>query len=126
MSDAVELRRAIPVLRMFSVEKAREFYIDFLGFKVAWEHRFADDLPLYMQVSRSSLVLHLSEHHGDGSPGASVFIDMQGLDAFHREISAKRYRYARPGIVEAPWNARYVRVYDPSGNTLTFNEPKAG
>jgi hypothetical protein len=34
-------------------------------------HRFAPDLPLYMQVSRDGSVLHLSEHHGDCSPGAA-------------------------------------------------------
>ncbi|WP_457818672.1 glyoxalase superfamily protein, partial [Staphylococcus aureus] len=55
------LSPAIPILRIFSVEKAREFYLDFLGFQVDWEHRFEPDLPLYMQVRRSGLTLHLSE-----------------------------------------------------------------
>jgi len=31
---------AIPLLRIFSETKAKEFYIDFLGFSVDWEHRF--------------------------------------------------------------------------------------
>ena len=55
---------AIPVFRIFSVEKAREFYLDFLGFKVDFEHRFEPELPLFMQVSRGDCVLQLSEHHG--------------------------------------------------------------
>lgn len=38
-------------------------------FRVDWEHRFEPGFPLYLQVSRDGLVLHLSEHHGDGSPG---------------------------------------------------------
>src|SRR5690606_4135647 len=59
----------IPVLRTFDEAKANEFYIDFLGFKRDWDHRFAPGLPLYMQVSRGNLILHLSEHHGDASPG---------------------------------------------------------
>ena len=42
------LAPAIPVLRIFSVDKAREFYMDFLGFSLDWEHRFSPDLPLYM------------------------------------------------------------------------------
>ena len=37
---AIEFQRAVPVFRIFSLEKAREFYLDFLGFKVDWEHRF--------------------------------------------------------------------------------------
>lgn len=50
---------AIPILRIFSVDKAKEFYLDFLGFTLEWEHRFSADLPLYMQVSRAGLTLHL-------------------------------------------------------------------
>jgi catechol 2,3-dioxygenase-like lactoylglutathione lyase family enzyme len=51
----------IPILRIFSVEKAREFYLDYLGFHLDWEHRFDDNAPLYMQVSRAGLILHLCE-----------------------------------------------------------------
>lgn len=40
-----------PILRIFDEAKAREFYVDFLGFKVDWEHRFGENFPLYMQVS---------------------------------------------------------------------------
>ena len=32
--------RTVPVLRSFDEAKAREFYVDFLGFTVEWEHRF--------------------------------------------------------------------------------------
>jgi len=31
-----------PVLRIFDVEKAKDFYFGFLGFSVDWEHRFED------------------------------------------------------------------------------------
>ena len=33
---AIEFGRAVPTFRIFSLEKAREFYVDFLGFKVDW------------------------------------------------------------------------------------------
>jgi ribosomal-protein-alanine N-acetyltransferase len=71
MAFAVE--RVVPILRIFDVAKARKFYVDYLGCTVDWEHRFDDLAPLYMQVSRGSLVLHLSEHYGDGTPGAVVY-----------------------------------------------------
>jgi len=121
---AVDFIRPTPVLRIFSVEKAKEFYVGFLGFAVDWEHRFEANFPLYMQVSCGKLVLHLSEHHGDASPGAMVFIVMTGLDELHRELAAKDYRYAKPGIQDAPWNARVMLVTDPFGNRLQFNEYK--
>lgn len=123
MSESVELRTAIPILRIFSVDKAKEFYLGFLGFTLDWEHRFGENFPLYAQVSRGGLALHLSEHHGDACPGAAVMIMMQGIDAYHREMTATDYRYAKPGIEEEPWGARTIKVTDPFGNRLTFAEP---
>ncbi len=118
-----DFKRAIPILRIFSIEKATEFYVDFLGFKVDWEHRFGDNFPVYMQVSRGNLLLHLSEHHGDASPGSTVFVWMRGIAAFHAELMAKKYRYNRPGLEDAPWDAKSVEVSDPFGNRLRFSEP---
>lgn len=119
------LEPAIPILRIFSVEKAWEFYLGFLGFTLDWEHRFEEGFPLYAQVSRSGLVLHLSEHHGDACPGSAVFVRMQGIEAFHRELAAKDYPYARPGLQDVPWKARILEVADPFGNRLRFSEAKA-
>ena len=93
----IEFGRVTPVLRIFSLEKAREFYLDFLGFKVDWEHRFGPDFPIYMQVSRDGLSLHLSEHHGDGTPGSVVYVYIRGVEALHRELTDKNYRHNRPG-----------------------------
>jgi len=96
LDDRPDLRQAIPILRIFSVEKAMAFYVDFLGFSIDWKHRFGDDFPLYAQVSRSSLRLHLSEHHGDACPGATVFVWMRGIAAYHAELMGKDYA-AGPG-----------------------------
>jgi uncharacterized glyoxalase superfamily protein PhnB len=122
VSEGATLKQVVPILRIFSVEKAREFYLGFLGFTWDWEHRFGDNFPLYAQISRSEILLHLSEHHGDGCPGAAIMITMRGIDAYHREIAAKDYRYYKPGIEDAPWGARLVKVTDPFGNRLTFSE----
>ena len=119
---AIKVNRTIPILRMFDVDKAKDFYLGFLGFGLDWEHRFEPDTPVYMQVSRNGAVLHLSEHHGDGTPGSAVFIDIEGLDQFHREVTAKPYKFYRPGIEDVPWNARVMSVIDPSGNRIRFNE----
>jgi catechol 2,3-dioxygenase-like lactoylglutathione lyase family enzyme len=116
------VRSAIPILRIFSEEKAREFYIDWLGFSVDWEHRFEPDMPLYMQISRGDLVLHLSEHHGDASPGARVFVHVTGLAQLHQEIMAKDYRYMRPSIGRTPWDANEMTLIDPFTNRLSLNE----
>ena len=118
----MQLLQTIPILRIFDVAKAKEFYLDYLGFRADWEHRFEPGLPLYMQISRGACVLHLSEHHGDATPGATVFLRVSGLQALHDELSRKDYRYQRPGIELAPWNARLMQLTDPFGNRLRFNE----
>jgi catechol 2,3-dioxygenase-like lactoylglutathione lyase family enzyme len=119
---AASFSHPIPILRIFSIEKAREFYIDYLGLHVDWEHTFEPGMPIYMQVSRGDLVFHLSEHHGDGSPGAAVFIEMTGLQKFHAELTAKNYKYLRPGILDQDWGMREMHLIDPFGNRLRFAE----
>ncbi len=118
----ISLDPAIPVLRIFDVAKAREFYVDFLGMSWDWEHRFEPGLPLFAQVSRDGLTLFLSEHFGDGTPGAHVIIRMRGLDALQAELIAKKHRHACPGIAERPWGWRDMPIADPFGNRLTFSE----
>jgi uncharacterized glyoxalase superfamily protein PhnB len=113
---------AVPILRIFSVEKTREFYVGFLGFSVDWEHRFDEAAPLYMQISRGGLRLHLSEHHGDGTPGTAIRIEMSGIEVYHREIMAKGYGHMRPGLETTPWDTREMKVIDPFGNQLRFAE----
>jgi len=116
----MKLGPVIPILRMFDVPKAHEFYLGFLGFGVDWEHRFEPDTPLYTQVSRDGCVLHLSEHHGDASPGAIVRIGIEDIDALHAELTAKHYRYGRPGVETMPWGLRELAAHDPFGNRLIF------
>lgn len=111
----------IPILRTFDETKMRAFYIDFLGFKEDWTHRFEPGLPLYVQLSLGSCVLHLSEHHGDCCPGSALRISVQGLDTYQAGLLAKQYGYARPGIETMPWG-RDMRVADPFGNHLVFTE----
>lgn len=113
---------ATPILRIFDIAKAKEFYVDYLGFTVDWEHRFEPGMPLYMQVSREGLELHLSEHHGDCSPAATVLVRATDVDGLHAELAAKNYGYLRPGVELAPWNAKVMELTDPFGNRLRFNE----
>ena len=73
--------QTIPIMRIFDVDKAREFYV-----------------------------------------GSTVFVRIQGIDEYHREVTSKGYGYMRPGVDVAPWNAKVMEVIDPFGNRLRFNE----
>lgn len=48
---------------------------------------------------------------------------MRGVHAFHRELTDRRYGYARPGIEQAPWGD-VLEVADPFGNRLRFCQPR--
>lgn len=118
----IEFEQTIPILRIFDVAKAKEFYCGFLGFKVEWEHHFSEDSPAYIEVSRNGMTLHLSEHHGDCCPGSTVFVWMTGIDDFHKEITSKDYKYNKPGLETTFYDAKCVEVTDPFSNRIRFNE----
>ncbi|MGY3089834.1 catechol 2,3-dioxygenase-like lactoylglutathione lyase family enzyme [Hymenobacter sp. UYAg731] len=113
-----------PILRIFDYAKALEFYLDWLGFRIDWEHR-PEGSPGYLQVTRGDVTLHLSEHHGDSSPGARVFIDdFEHLAAYHTQLLARQYKHNKPGL-NIPFydpTALEMTVIDPFHNRLTFVE----
>jgi catechol 2,3-dioxygenase-like lactoylglutathione lyase family enzyme len=123
MSFRVE--STIPVLRIFDEAAARAFYVDWLGFTVAWENRFGPDFPLYMEVARDGLTLHLTGHHGDATPGSSVFLRVRDVRAFHAEITSRPYANLRPGVEETFHNSIQMKLTDPFGNRLLFDESLA-
>ncbi len=116
------IEKVIPILRIFDYKKAVEFYIDWLGFKINWEHTFDDNTPVYMEIEREGLLIHLSEHHGDGTPGTKVFIWCKGVEGFHKEIINKKYKYNKPGLEKTFYGSLAVTVIDPFHNQVSFNE----
>ncbi|MDF0750697.1 VOC family protein [Marinobacter sp. 71-i] len=114
--------QTIPIIRIFDEAKAKEFYLEFLGMSVDWEHRFGEDFPIYMQVSRGDLVFHLSEHSGDCTPGSKTFVNTDDLEGLYDEVTSRGYRYSRPEITTAPWGDRIFEVVDPFSNRILFNE----
>lgn len=108
---------------MFDVDRTLEFYCEYLGFAVDWEHRFEAGAPLYVQVSRSSAVIHLSEHYGDGSPNTVLWIPVDDVETFQAELIAHEHGYSRPGIEEDGPGGPTMTVIDPAGNHLRFAQP---
>ncbi|XZG70574.1 glyoxalase superfamily protein [Chitinibacteraceae bacterium HSL-7] len=113
----------IPILRAFDEATTLAFYVDFLGFKVDWQHRFEPQLPLYLQISRGDCVLHLSQHHGDCCPGGAVIITVADVEALCNELASRPYGFARPAVIERPWGARDLELRDPAANRLIFSQP---
>jgi glyoxalase superfamily protein len=114
----------IPVFRVFDYAKTIEFYIEWLGFTINWEHK-QENSPFYMQVSLRGLAIELSEHHGDCSPGGKLsFRDFDGLQEYHRLLTEKGYKFMRPGLERVEWqpDTLEMTVIDPFSNRLLFTE----
>lgn len=122
LKEVLSETEAIPMLRIFDKKKAEEFYIDWLGFNLEWEHRFEEKLPVYMEITKACIKLHLTEHHGDCSPGGKVYIVCAGLADYHEQLLSKNYSCNRPGLGKASWGSLEMTVIDPFGNQLLFTE----
>ena len=116
------LRKAIPILRMFDVAKAKEFYIDWLGFTIEFEHQFEENTPYYIGIKRDNIEIHLSEHYGDATPGSKVFIICDEIEKYYNELQGRPYKYYRPCLEKAFYGALEFSVQDPFGNKISFNE----
>lgn len=119
----VRFGQTSPIMRIFNEVKAKEFYIGFLGFNLDWEHRLGDNFPLYAQVSRAGLTLHLSEHHGDAAPGSTAFVQMEGIRAYQIELTRKDYDYGKPSVEDQAWGS-VMTVTDPFSNRIRFCQEK--
>ncbi|SMX72895.1 glyoxalase superfamily protein [Brevibacterium linens] len=113
---------SVPVLRIHDAALARDFYLDYLGFTVEWEHRFEPGMPLYLRIHRDETTLDLSEHHGDGTPGTVVWVPVVNAAALLAEISARPHPRLSPGIDRHAPGGPTVEVTDPFGNVMRFCE----
>jgi catechol 2,3-dioxygenase-like lactoylglutathione lyase family enzyme len=119
----IELRAAIPILRMHNVAVTKRFYLDYLGCNLDAQEG-EEDSPTFMKVSRGAVRLHLSSHHDDGTPGAVVLVVTSGVAELHAELAAKNYPYLNPGLEPGPGGRGLeLQVIDPVSNRLRFYEP---
>jgi extradiol dioxygenase family protein len=113
----------IPVLRMFDLKTTLRFYCEYLGCQVDWQEG-EGDRPIYLHVSRDDLVLQLSSHHGDVTPGTALCIETQDVESLHRELHAKNYPFLNPGL-EPHGSVLEMTLIDPASNLLRFLRPRA-
>jgi ribosomal-protein-alanine N-acetyltransferase len=110
----------IPILRMYDVAATLRFYCEYLGCTLDWQDGEGDG-PVYLQVSRGALVLHLSSHVDDGTPGTAVLIETQGVEELHTDLHGRDYPFLNPGI-EPHGRGREMTLIDPASNRLRFFE----
>ena len=76
-----------------------------------------------MRLRRDRFVLDLSEHHGDGTPGSTLWVPVGDVTALLKELHATGYDRMNPGTeVDSPGGPT-MEVIDPFSNTIRFCQP---
>ena len=120
--DDIQVLSVVPILRMYDVPATIRFYVEYLGCSLDWQDG-EGDRPVYLQVARGGMRLHLSSHHDDGTPGTAVLVVVHNLDALHAELHKRGYAFLNPGIESGPGNGREMQLIDPASNRVRFYEP---
>ena len=128
MTTEHEFGSSIPVIRMLSEEDSKEFYLEFLGYKIDWEHRFTEDdpdSPLYMQISYGDSIIHLNGHASNSSPTAEVRIPVKNLGHYELELGERCGKWPKPEAVDPRYEGRNtdMNIIDPADNYLVFWAP---
>lgn len=113
--------KGIPTFRILDYEKAMKFYVEGLGFNIDWEHRFGPKEPVYMQISRNGLSLHLSENKRY-EIGVIVFVDCKGLEELYLEFRKRNPQIELLRPKKTNWQTIQMEIEDPFGNLMRFNE----
>ena len=108
-----------PQFRITDVRRSITFYVDSLGFKIDWEHRFEPGFPVFMQLTRAGQSIFLTEHAGDGQVGGAAHSLVPDVDACYEEFRARGVVPTEPPA-DMPWGPREMVVTDPDGNRLRF------
>lgn len=103
------MEEAIPVLRVADAGRAVAWFSR-LGYVQEWDHTFGPGMPVFTSVARGGAArLFLSEHRGDASPDALVYLRVEDIDAVAEEFGVD--------VLHKPWG-REVHLVDPDGNRL--------
>lgn len=111
-----------PVLPVRDVARAVDFYVDKLGFEVA----FQDDpqAPQYAGLRRDGQELHLQWHAESDFQGVidqpSIRFHVYDTDALFEDIKARGGIPEGKAVHPTTWGTREFEFYDPDGNALFF------
>lgn len=98
-----------PIVRVKDARRSVGWY-ERIGFRIEFEHQFADGMPFYVGISRGAMRIHLSEHRGDARPGTLIYLYVDDVDALAAALGVTH-------VDEMPWGRDFV-VKDPDGNRL--------
>ena len=116
------LHQIHPVLPVWDVIEALDFYVNRLGFRIA----FADDpkKPKYAGVIKDAVEIHLQWHDAkewDAEIDRPMLrIVTQNIESLYRKYGEKEVFNPHTLLRETAWGTKEFAFYDPFKNGLTF------
>ncbi len=114
----------IPQLRITNAPRSLKFYVDGLGFKIDWEHRFGPTYPLFVQLTREEQTIFLTEHANDCQVGGACYFIVPNAEQYYVALQARGVTASKP-IEVTPWGTHEFIITDPDGNHLRFASEKS-
>lgn len=116
------LKQIHPVLPVKDVSKAVDFYVNQLGFKLA----FTDTTSAqgYAGVARDGIEIHLQWHdeiewvNGLDRPMLRIYVE--NIEALFEAYKKQNIFHNNTALKETSWNTREFAFFDLYGNGLTF------
>jgi catechol 2,3-dioxygenase-like lactoylglutathione lyase family enzyme len=107
-----------PILGTRDVARAVRFYVDRLGFTLAFG--VPTNEGNYVGLRRGGAELHMQfqYEHEMGTTRLRIVVD--DPDALYAEYKDKDVFHERTRLADTPWGTREFAIYDPDGNSLTF------
>jgi uncharacterized glyoxalase superfamily protein PhnB len=116
------LKQIHPVLPVRNVIEAISYYVDRLGFKLAFKD--AGDAPGYAGVTRDGVEIHLQWHDEndwtDGMDSALLRIYVEDVDLLFEEYKTASVFHERTTLKETAWGTKEFGFYDQDKNGLVF------
>lgn len=117
------MTKTIPQLRVFDYQKAIDFYIGSLHFKLEREYK-PDGGRFSLRVSLGDVILELVQHPDEGGLGSWLIIEeFKGLVPYRDSLAAGD-AFPKPVLRKVPQmsNTLSFAVMDPFFNRIEFRE----
>ncbi|WP_298761086.1 glyoxalase superfamily protein [uncultured Psychroserpens sp.] len=116
------LKQIHPVLPVRHVMDAVNYYVNKLGFKLAFKD--AGDNPNYAGVIRDGVEIHLQWHDEndwtEGMDSALLRIYVDEVDALFEEYKTTDVFHQNTNLRNTAWGTREFGIYDENKNGLVF------
>lgn len=109
--------KAVPILPTDDLTKARQFYVEGLGFEVTWEHVDDDGHSGLLGIARGAMEITLDCPMSGHGREACVSLHVGDVDAYYNEWKGRNVPMLRAPKDEE-WGSRTFDLLDPSGNTI--------